>query len=54
MNGLEITDANAPSAKKIEVYRWVMDGSMPTRSLRMYGSSGAKKENSISSGIKSS
>ena len=39
--GLDMTDTNAPSARKIDVYRWVSSGFVPIRCSRRVGNSGS-------------
>lgn len=48
-NGLETIETKAPSAKKIEVYRWVRLGSSPMRCSNICGSNGTINAKSSSS-----
>lgn len=47
--GLEITEINAPSARKIDVNRCVKDGSRPIRCSRTVGNNGSMNANRSSS-----
>ena len=50
MNGLESTETRAPSAKKVEVYRWMNDESTLMRVSKTYVSNGTINAKSSSSG----